>query len=115
MTDNDENGTEGATEAGRRLWKAITTSFVLEEHELSLLREAVRTKDLTEALQSVVDEDGPVVGGRAPPAVVELRQERLVLARLLVALRIPIGEGEGQHRLQRRGIRGSYGVRGVVA
>ncbi len=55
------------------------------------------------------------------PAVVELRQQRIVLARLVVALRVPIGDQEeaaarstsadvgAAARLPRRGLRGVYG------
>jgi hypothetical protein len=110
---------EGARAAGRRLWRSIVDEFELDEHELALLRQAVRVVDTIDALQAVVDRDGVLtVEGKTHPAVVELRQQRLVLARLIVALRVPIGEGESKHspvsRLQRRGgVRGVYGPRAV--
>jgi hypothetical protein len=49
---------------------------------------------------------------RAHPALVELRQQQLLLARLIVALRVPMGDQEetGPPRAQRRGIRGVYGL-----
>jgi hypothetical protein len=37
------------------------------------------------------------------------------LARLIVALRVPIGDAEDEGRTQRRGIRGVYGIRGAVS
>ena len=55
-------------------------------------------------------------GRRAHPALVEARQQRIALARLLAALRLPAGEEEaGDRRPQRRmGVRGVYGVGGVA-
>ena len=84
----------GAGAAGRRLWRAVLADFELAEHEMVLLRQAVRVTDLCELLQQQVDDDGPLLGGRAHPALVELRQQRILLARLIVALRVPLGEEE---------------------
>jgi len=50
-------------------------------------------------------------GPRVHPALVELRQQRIALARLFAALHIPTGEDEG--RIQHRGTRGVYGIRGA--
>ncbi len=109
----------GAGAAGRRLWRAVLGEFELAEHELTLLRQAVRVADLCEHLQQRVDEEGPVLGDRAHPALVELRQQRILLARLIVALRVPLGEEEeaksAASRSQRRGLRGVYGIRGGAA
>ena len=107
---------KGLGTAGRRLWRAVVDEYDLSEQELTLLRQAACTADLADRLQTVVDEEGPMVsakddGTRAHPALVELRQQRITLARLLVALRVPIGDEED--RTQRRGIRGVY--RGGVA
>jgi hypothetical protein len=63
-----------------------------------------------------VDADGPMLGGRPHAALVELRQQRIVLARLVVALRVPLGDQDEESapaRLQRRGARGVYQLRGV--
>lgn len=107
--------------AGRRLWRAVLADFELAEHEMTLLRQACRVADICDALQAVVDTEGPVSTTRlgeqrAHPAVVELRQQRIVLARMVVALRVPLGDQEDQSparspgaiRSQRRGIRGVY-------
>ena len=107
----------GAGPAGRRLWRAVLTDFELAEHEMSLLRQAARAADLCEELQRVVDDEGPLATTRlgetkAHPALVELRQQRIVLARLVVALRVPLGDQEEEttpSRSQRRGLRGVYG------
>jgi hypothetical protein len=107
--------------AGQRLYDSVLAAFHLDEHELTLLRQAARTVDLVEDLQSVIDSDGPMVATasgemRVNPAVIELRQQRIVLARLIVALRVPLGDQEqAVGRTQRRGTRGVYGIRGVVA
>lgn len=52
----------------------------------------------------------------AHPAMVEARQQAIVLARLVASLRLPSGEtADGLVRSQRRGAaRGSYGIRGAV-
>jgi hypothetical protein len=114
----------GAGPAGRRLWQSVVREYVLAEHELALLREAVRVADTCAQLQAIVDREGPLVssssGPRTHPALVEARQQRVLLARLLVALRVPIGDAEEQPsthappRLQRRGTRGAYGPRAVA-
>ncbi|MDQ6875792.1 MAG: terminase [Actinomycetota bacterium] len=112
MSDDPPKGSQAA---GRRLWRSVLGAFDLDEHELALLRQAARTADVCEVLQGLVDAEGAMREGRAHPALVELRQQRIVLARLLVALRVPLGEeSEGSDRLQRRGTRGVYGIRGGV-
>jgi hypothetical protein len=103
----------GAKTAGRALWRAVLTSYELEEHELALLRQVCRVADVCDDLQMLVDAEGPIVAGRAHPALVELRQQRIVLARLIVAIRVPLGDEE-QGRTQYRGPRGVYGIRGAV-
>lgn len=107
----------GVRAPGRRLWVSVVDVYVLEEFELALLREAVRTVDLLDRLDARVRDEGPLVsspqGDRAHPAAVEARQQRIALARLLAALRLPAGEGE--QRPQRRvGVRGTYRL-GVVS
>ncbi|MCZ2804336.1 hypothetical protein O2W18_04410 [Modestobacter sp. VKM Ac-2983] len=100
----------------------MVDEFELQEHERTLLVEAVRTVDLLERLDAEVRRDGPMVqspqGLRAHPAAVESRQQRIALARLVAALRLPSGEEGDQQasaRPQRRvGARGVYGIRGAV-
>jgi hypothetical protein len=114
---------EGAGAAGKRLWRAVLGEFELAEHEMVLLRQAVRVADLCDQLQAVVEAEGPMLrvdgNPRTHPAVVELRQQRIVLARLVVALRVPLGDQEPDTgsageatRLQRRGVRGFYSIAG---
>lgn len=105
---------------GRRLWDAISGEYELDEHETALLVEAARTVDLCAVLDARVRADGPVIqspqGLKAHPAAVEARQQRIVLARLLAALRMPAGaEGDkvqGRRQQRRSGVRGVYGIRG---
>jgi len=112
---------DGLGPSGRRLWRAILVDFELAEHEMSLLRQACRVADLCDRLQEVVDAEGPLtttrLGEQKPhPGVVELRQQRLVLARLIVALRVPLGDQEeAVPRGQRRALRGVYGITGSVS
>ena len=108
---------------GRRLWESVTTDYDLDEHEVVLLIEAVRTVDMLDVLDVAVRRDGPLLEGpqgtRAHPAAVEARQQRIALARLLAALRLPsgdVGDAKVSARPQRRsGARGVYGIRGAVS
>ncbi|MGY1633059.1 hypothetical protein ACI784_15260 [Geodermatophilus sp. SYSU D01186] len=110
----------GTGPAGAKLWRTVLAEYELEEHELLLLREMVRTVDTLDALEARVAADGVLLGSsqgeRAHPALVEARQQRITLARLQAALRLPAGEDEGgERRPQRRmGVRGVYGVGGVA-
>ena len=111
-------GTRGP---GRALWTSVVAAFVLDEPELVLLREAVRTVDLLDLLDAEVREHGPMVaaaqGQKVNPAAVEARAQRIALARLLAALRLPLGDdgdvAAGARPQRRVGVRGTYGVRGV--
>lgn len=76
-----------------------------------------RTVDALDALQARLDADGTMVdspqGLKASPALPEWRQQRIALARLLVALGLPTGvDDEDQPKRQRRSVRGVYGVAG---
>ncbi len=122
MTKRIPSPPAGLAVAGRRLWRSVLSDFELAEHEVVLLRQACRVADLCDQLHARVAADGPMLTTRlgeqkVHPAVVELRQQRIVLARLIVALRVPLGDQEDQSpavsspaaRLQRRGLRGVYG------
>jgi len=110
----------GTGAAGRRLWLSVVTDYEMDEHELAVLVEATRTVDLLDELDAAVRSEGAIVdspqGQKAHPAVVEARQQRVVLARLIAALRMPSGEAgdeQANARPRRRGPRGVYGVRRV--
>ena len=100
--------------SGRALWGDVLGRYELEEHELALLREAVRTVDQLDLLAEVVLAEGPMLDGKAHPALVESRQLRLVMARLVAALRLPSGDEDDQE-LQRRRPQRRGGVRGVYS
>ena len=108
----------GTGPAGRRLWRATLDGYVLTEHELVLLQQATRVIDHLDQLDAQLTANGLLVAGRAGelkvhPALAEARQQRLVLAKLLSALRLPV-EDSPSARSQRRGIRGVYST-GVVS
>jgi hypothetical protein len=114
----------GSKAPGRALWDAVLREYELDAHELLLLTQACRTADQLEALDAAVRRDGVLQespqGTRAHPALVEARQQRLTLARLLAALRLPLGaEGDEQgnaRQPQRRGApRAPYGIARPVA
>lgn len=107
----------GLGDGGRRLWAEVLGRYELDEHELALLLQAARTVDTLDDLAVVAASEGPMVDRGLDrvvhPALVEARQQRLVLARLVASLRLPEEPVEG--RPQRRGgARGAYGVRGVA-
>lgn len=104
---------------GAKVWRDILGKYELEEHELALLREMVRTTDLLDNLAAITAREGLMVAGahgsqKPHPAVVEARQARIALARLTAALRLPAGDETDQakgRRPQRRvGARGVYGI-----
>lgn len=102
----------GLRQSGRVLWRAVLTDFELTKHEETVLREACRTADSLDDLQNLLEAEGLTSetsqGKRVHPALVELRQQRIALARLFAALHIPVGEDTG--RTQHRGTRGVYGI-----
>jgi len=106
---------DGLQDSGKALWGAVLDDYALDEHELTILREACRTADLLDGLQATLEAEGLMSetsqGSRVHPAAVELRQQRVTFARLVTALRIPAGEDDG--RTQRRG--GTRGVYGLAA
>ena len=106
MADRAPNGLKAP---GRRLWKGVTEALELDEHERALLIEACRTADQLDLLDEVVADEGVLVDGRAHPALVEARQQRITLTRLVAALRLPEDLERPELRPQRRGPRGAYG------
>lgn len=101
----------GLTGSGLALWTSTVAQFGMCEHELSILREACKTADSIDALQSAVDRDGVLntssQGVRAHPALVELRQQRLCFARLMKQLAIPADDPAGGRQKPLYGIRGA--------
>lgn len=112
MTTTAPNPPTDLKRSGRALWRAVVADFDLDEHEQQLLHETCRTRDLCDRLQTVLDSDGVMStssqGIRVHPAAVELRQQRIALARLLAALNVPSGEETPSVRAPR----GVYAIRG---
>jgi hypothetical protein len=85
----------GLRAAGKRLWEAVTSTFDLDPPEAALLEEACRTRDLLADLRREIAQNAAVIdssqGPRVHPAMVEARQQRLVLAKLLAGLGLPKG------------------------
>ncbi|MGV0646786.1 terminase [Mycolicibacterium sp. XJ2546] len=114
----------GLGDAGTTLWGAVTDVLDLDEHNALALRELCRTADTLDRLQAIVDRDGDLAtssqGMRAHPALVELRQQRIVFARLMSAMQLPSGLTASQHGgaqpaqpTQRRpGAKGVYAING---
>ena len=85
---------DGLGESGRALWLEVTHGYQIDHEQDRLqLVQVCRTADLCDTLQELVATEGPLAessqGVRTHPAVVELRQQRIVLARLLAALGVP--------------------------
>lgn len=105
----------GTGSSGAALWTDVLSRYELDVHEVTLLREAVRTVDQLDTLAGVIARDGAVLAAKVHPALVESRQLRIALARLLAALRLPAGdEDESSRRPQRRvGVRGVHAIGGA--
>ncbi len=105
----------GLGPAGKRLWRemlaALPPGWEFDQRELALLDQACRQADDVAALERAVKKDGRTVKGsigqvRLHPAVVELRQGRVVLARLLGELSMPVESAEkGTTAAGKRGLR----------
>jgi hypothetical protein len=80
------------TKAGLALWSSVVDNYDLTESELVLLRQAVATVDTLDELAEIVKAEGPMQtspqGARLHPALQEIRQLRIVLARLLGMLKV---------------------------
>ncbi|MDB5288733.1 MAG: hypothetical protein JWR05_3682 [Mucilaginibacter sp.] len=106
---------KGLAATGRKLWRSVLAGYELDQHECLLLTEACRVADRLDRL-AVEGENAPltVINFKgdpvANPLLSEARQQAIVFARLLAALRLPSDEDTA--RPQRRGgARGVYPVR----
>ena len=117
MADSTPKPPRGTSAAGAKFWRETLEAYDLEPHEYLLLTQVVGTIDAIEALAEVARVEGAVVdspqGTKASPALVELRQQRVTLGRLLAMLRLPSTDAEAEEltRPQRRaGARGVYRI-----
>lgn len=83
----------GLQAPGQKLWKSTFEQYELSDTEAAVLEEACRARDWIAQLDAVVARDGVMAsssqGIRVHPALTEVRQQRLLLARLLATLSIP--------------------------
>jgi hypothetical protein len=80
---------------GQLFWESITSVYSFEDEPAlqRLLIEAARVVDRLDQLDAVVRRNGAVLSsGRLNPALVESRQQQLVLGRLVGALDLPRDE-----------------------
>jgi hypothetical protein len=91
----------GLRAAGRRLWSAVVSKYVLTPAELANLAEACRTKDelvrLEKAVRALPDltTTGSTGQPKAHPLLEEVRRHRVLLERLTAALALPNEDEEG--------------------
>lgn len=89
---------DGLGEAGSAYWLRVVEEFDLGAVEEPALLEACRTLDAIEDLETALGAHGRVtVDGKPSPLLVEIRQQRASLVRLLGLLDLP-GEGEEGRR-----------------
>lgn len=105
-----------APSRGAALHAHIRESFDLGHAEVILLDEVRDTLDNIDALQSAIARDGVVIptvtgeGTKSNPALIEVRLQRLALARLIATLGVPV-DGELDEPLPpARPARGVYGL-----
>ncbi len=106
---------------GRRLWRAIAArdprAVEAGDPRRDVAVEACRAADQLDALAEILEDEGllvidPASGAkRIHPALVESNRLRPLLARLIVAMRLP-DEVTGV-KPQGRGLRGAYAPRGA--
>ena len=85
---------DGLGAAGSRLWRSIADDFELDGRERDVLERACRQADDVRKLEQVVALEGVTCAGstgqlRVNPAVIEVRQGRSTVARLLGQLDLP--------------------------
>jgi hypothetical protein len=98
-------------DAGEALWREmladVPTDWEFDRRDLELLAQAARLADTIVALEAAVARDGVTVVGAAGQrrlngAVVELRQARLAIGRLLGQIDVPAEEGRPVTEASRR-------------
>lgn len=77
-----------------KFWRDVTGEYQLRVDELLLLEDACREIELIEQLEAAQAEEALIATGSmgqpvAAPLIQELRQHRVVLARLLAQLKLP--------------------------
>lgn len=99
----------GLGSAGKDLWRSllgdVAPGFALDQREMHLLEEACRSADHLADLEAVLAAEGVMATGSAGqvtahPALIEARQQRVVLVRLLT--QIDFGAESGEESLATR-------------
>jgi hypothetical protein len=108
----------GTGPAGRRLWRDVLAEFELTGADLVLLGQAARTADRIAALEAQAGDRLTQPGARGGrvicPEIREIRQQVIVLARILAALRVvAAADGELERTQHRAGFRGIYSLPGI--
>ena len=78
--------------SGASFFTEVASAFELSLPEEAALLHVAETLDLIAALENGIRETGPVVNGRPSPLIVEARQQRAILVRLLGVLDLPLGD-----------------------
>jgi hypothetical protein len=99
---------KGLKTSGRKLWQAVNEGNILNQAELTVLKEMCRVSDRLDLLAETIDKYGGVVGAQVHAAMVEARQLELVLAKLHAVLRFP--DPATGTKPQYRGMRGPQGL-----
>jgi phage terminase small subunit len=105
---------KGLGPRGRALWKRIVGSlpagWELDDRELAILSLAARQADDLARLEQAIKRDGAMAVGSTGqpvvhPAIVEARQARLAIGRLLGQLQLPDEDAQPRTEAGRRGQR----------
>jgi hypothetical protein len=88
----------GLGRRGRRFWRTVQATYVLDPAETEVLVEVCRLLDRCEHLQELLDRDGLEVAGstgqtRVHPALSEQRASQALLGKLLAQLDLPDEDG----------------------
>lgn len=104
----DVSAPAGLKEAGKLLWQQTVGRYELGAHELCVLEDACRERDLIDRMQHDIDHtEGLMVRGSqgqevAHPLVGELRQHRQTFRQLIHALNLPDDAGESSRSVSAR-------------
>ncbi|MGE3842414.1 MAG: P27 family phage terminase small subunit [Vicinamibacterales bacterium] len=98
--------------AGLALWRKLQDECEFDAHEEVIAIELCRTVMQCEQMQRQLIDEGMVVegqrGAKVNPIAAELRQYRILVARLTATLGIPPSEGDDRTTKPRGAVRGVY-------
>lgn len=81
-------------DAGAALWREAVDGYDLSIPERTALLQASETLDVLAALEAGIRETGPVVDGKPSPLLIEARQQRAILVRLLGMLDLRLDDSK---------------------